>query len=224
MELAEWRELAEAVNADIEAMARASQVHRQMRATIRTRQIQLTEEQFIDAEAFGGDPGQPRVFEVAGARLKVWKVHRLGMDLSDVKGADLYYELGDSKYVLVQYKKPSNSGRVHLDDEQLTELENSCPVWCLPTKRFNCGAWYALAKPSGAAYFPACEVRELFQGFQTRKWEFFVNGMTKDYFQEEFGRCHIGARTQPINVTEYERMSLERDRVVVHVRQEEGRR
>jgi hypothetical protein len=218
MDAAEWRELAAAVNADIGAMTRAVQTQSQMRAAILQRQVDRTEEQFIDEEAYDAVPGEPRVFTIAGTEVMVWKVHRLGLDLSDVKGADLYYELGDRKFVLVQYKKPNASQRVPLDDEQLTDLQEACPVACLPTNRFSCGSWYALRKSRGAAYFPACEVRELFGSFQSRKSEYFVNGLTREQFQDDFGRCHLGARTRLIDLDSYVHASMDRDRVVVHAR------
>ena len=219
MDRDEWRRLAAEVNFDIAGMSRAAQTQADVRAILEQRRQRPTEEQFIDEEAFEASPAQPRTFRVAGADIRVWKTHRLGLDLSDVKGADLYYELGDLKFILVQYKIENSSGRIKLDDQQLRELQNACPVDCLPTQRFSCGSWYALRKTAGeTTYFPACEARKRFGRYKSRKSEFFINGLTKTQFQIDFGVCRIGARTKIVNLDIYEQMALSSDHVLIHAK------
>ena len=203
-------------------MTRAAQTQADVRSILQQRRLTPTEEQFIDEDAFESAPGQPRLFRVAGAELKVWKIHRLGLDLGDVKGADLYYELGDRKFVLIQYKIPNSLNRVRLDDDQLQELQDACPVPCLPTQRFNCGSWYALRQSTGTVYFPACEARRLFGGYASRKAEYFVNGLERAHFQQDFGRCRIGARTQLIDLEEYVQFTTDSDRVLVQAHNRNG--
>lgn len=217
MNIDEWRRLATAVNADIGGMSRATQTRTDVRAILQRRQHVPTEEQFIDTDAFDSRLGQPRTFRIADVEVKVWKTHRLGLDLSDVKGADLYYELGERKFILIQYKIPSSSDRVNLDEQQLQDLQNACPVPCPPTQRFGCGGWYALAKSTTETmYFPACEAFRHFGAYKSRKSEYFINGLTKPQFQTDFSLCRIGARTEIIDLDLYEESALANDRVFIH--------
>ncbi|WP_345295525.1 hypothetical protein [Luteimonas vadosa] len=217
MNLEDWSLLARAVNRDVEMLTRASKTQGDVRDLLKTRSVSPSEEQIIDADCFGQAPGVHRIVRVAGSMLKIWKIHRAGLDLSDVKGADLYYELGNRKFVLVQYKKSSSTDRVVLDKPQLVELEKACPVNCLPTNRFCCGSWYALHGKKKIAYFTACEIRELFGAYKSRKADYFVNGLTRKQFLEAFGSCNIGARTRPIRVAAYQTFSIDNDHVFFHV-------
>ena len=223
MNLEDWRVLARAVNRDVEMLTRASKTQDDVRSILKARRESPTEEQIIDADSFGASPGTPRTIVVAGSRLKIWKIHRADLNLSDVKGADLYYELGNRKFVLVQYKKSNSSDRVVLDGPQLEELKNACPVDCLPTNRFCCGSWYALYRKKKTAYFTACEIRELFGEYESRKADYFVNGLTQEQFLEEFGSCKIGARTRPVRAAAYQAFSVDNDHVVFRVKNEDPR-
>lgn len=211
----EWRSLAAAVNADIRGMSIAIAVRNQVRRELGRRQANPTEEFFIDQDAFGAEPTAPRTFEVMGTTVQVWKTHRAGLRCSDIKGADLYYEVSDQKFLLVQYKSPDLRGRVRLDDDQLTELEDACPTRCPPSNRFACGSWYAIRSSGGAKYFPGCEAREVFGAAASRSEKFFVNGLTQARFREDFGLCRIGARAKPIDVSQYKAWSVSHDRVYV---------
>jgi hypothetical protein len=214
----EWKSLAKAINSDIAGLSRAASVQAEVRQTIKKRLDSPTEEQFIDEDAFGQLSPAPRTVWIDGHEVKIWKVHRTGLNCSDVKGADLYYELGDRKFALIQYKSPSPKGRVTLDVDQLNVLENACPVACPPTSRFGCGSWYAIRSTTRNAYFTACEARALFGKYSSRDFDYFVNGLTKEQFQQEFSRCHIGARTRPIDILNYRENALERNRVFIHVK------
>lgn len=214
----EWKSLAKAINEDIAGLSKAASVQAEVRQTIKMRLKSPTEEQFIDEDAFGQPSPAPRTVWIDGHELKIWKVHRVGLKCSDVKGADLYYELGNRKFALIQYKSPSPKGRVTLDVDQLDVLENACPVACPPTSRFGCGSWYAIRSAAKSAYFTACEARALFGKYGSRDFAHFVNGLTKEQFQQEFGRCHIGGRTAPIDVLAYREHALERNRVFIHAK------
>lgn len=219
MKLNEWRSLVKAVNADITGMAKAQQVQIDVRAAIRHRAANPMEEQLIDADAFDQGLGQPKRVTINGVEVKISKLHRAGIDAKDVKGADLFYEISNNKFVLIQYKSPSASGRVLLDDEQLSELQSNCPNTCPPSIRFSCGSWFALRSTSGDAYFPACEARRIFGTHKSRKADAFINGLTKVQFHNEFGKCHIGARTRPIKPFALEQMAIIFERVVFVVTQ-----
>lgn len=215
----EWEALVRAVNADIEGMAKAQQVQASVHEAIRHRAANPMEEQFIDADAFDQALGQPKTVTIHGVELKISKLHRVGLQAKDVKGADLFYEILDKKFVLIQYKSPSPNGRVLLDAEQLSELQANCPSFCPPSNRFKCGSWFALRSTNGDAYFPACEARRIFGVHKSRKADAFINGLTKTQFQVHFGKCFIGARTKPIKISALRKMAIVYSRVVFFVSQ-----
>lgn len=219
MKLDEWKSLVKAVNADIKGMAKAQQVQASVHGAIQHRAANPMEEQLIDADAFDQGLGQPKTVIIHGVKVKISKLHRAGIGAKDVKGADLFYEISDKKFVLVQYKSPSASGRVSLDDVQLSELQSNCPNTCPSSVRFSCGSWFAIRSTTGDAYFPACEARRIFGDYSSRKFDAFINGLTKKQFQKEFGKCHIGARTKPIKLSILEEMAILFDRVVFVVTQ-----
>jgi len=212
----EWRSLAQSVNRDIAGMTRAAATQEGVRAALNQRNSRATEEFFIDEDSFGSQPTQARIFTGGTVELKVWKTHRAGLSSSDIKGADLYYEISDRKFILVQYKTPSRSGRVTLDADQLDELQAACPVQCPPTHRFSCGSWYALRSTGSGSFFTACEAKALFGVYASRDRKYFVNGLAQTRFYEEFGACRIGGRTEPIEIHDYMQYSLEHDRVLIN--------
>ena len=215
MEVSEWRELVQDINSDIAAISRAVQTRGEIHDQIAARAVRPNEEFFIDDDAFGMQPSEPREFGLHGASIKVWKVHRAGIWAGDIKGADLYYEIDDKKFVLVQYKTPDKRDRVNLDKEQLDELVNACPIDCPPSKRFGCGSWYLIRTKDDREYFPACEARKIFGRNNSRYRRFFINGLVESQFMQDFGACQIGARTKPIDVSEYREWSVANDYVFV---------
>lgn len=216
MNPSEWRSLAQSVNRDIAGMARAAATQEGVRAELDQRDFRATEEFFIDEDSFGSRPNQARRFTVGTVELKVWKTHRAGLSCSDIKGADLYYEISDRKFILVQYKTPSRNGRVTLDADQLDELQAACPVKCAPTHRFSCASWYALRSAGLGNYFTACEAKALFGAHASRHRKYFVNGLDQTQFYGEFGACRIGGRSKPIEIQDYMQYSLEHDRVLIN--------
>lgn len=219
MKLEEWKSLIESVNADIAGMAKAQGIQTSVRDEIRHRAANPMEEQLIDADAFGQDLGKPRSVVIHGVTMKISKLHRAGISAKDIKGADLFYEISDKKFVLIQYKSPSAGGRVSLDDAQLSELQANCPNKCPPSIRFSCGSWFALRSISGDSYFPACEARRIFGSHKSKKTDAFINGLTKTQFQKDFGKCLIGARTKPIKLSVLKQMAIMFEHVVFVVTQ-----
>jgi hypothetical protein len=211
----EWRALVGQVNADIHGMSVALATRDAVRRDLDDRATAPTEEFFIDADAFGWEPTTPRDFVVAGTKVQVWKTHRAGLGSSDIMGADLFYEVSDTKFVLIQYKTPSRRRRVTHDAAQLDVLKGACPFQCPPSNRFACGSWLALRSTDGTKYFPACEGQQIFGKLKSRHEQFFVNGLTRERFHEDFGLCRIGARTQPVDVAQYRDWSVGEDRVFI---------
>ena len=218
----EWTELASEINSDIATISRAVQTQGDVHKAIGAREDRPNEEFFIDEDAFGYRPSKPREFKCYGAKMTVWKIHRAGLGATDIKGADLYYEIRKNKFVLIQYKKPDKKDRVHIDKEQLDELVAACPIDCPPSSRFGCGSWYLIRSEDDREYFPACEARKLFGKYKSRFRKFFVNGLAEERFKHDFGLCRIGGRTQPIDVAEYREWSVENDYVFVSAVRNEG--
>lgn len=211
----EWRTLARDINSDIASMSRAIQTQGDVHNEILKRRNNPQEEQFIDEDAFGTDPTEPREIECYGAVLRVWKIHRMGLKCKDIKGADLYYEIADNKFVLIQYKRPNKRKRIKLDNKQLNELKDACPIECPPSNRFGCGSWYQVISRDVNQYLPACEAINVFGKYESRHLRYFINGLTRERFLEDFGLCRIGARTKPIELSTYRALSMARDRVII---------
>jgi hypothetical protein len=219
MSPAETQSLIRDVNADIARMARATQTRQEIHAAILFRANAPLEEQLIDEDSFGFPSGQPRVVRWENVELKVWKIHRAGLRSTDIKGADLYYEIANNKFVLIQYKSPSVTGRVTRDAQQLAVLKSACPNRCSPANRFSCGSWLSLRDASGATYYPACEAERVFGTFASRSKSAFINGLTKSQFHSDFGGCRIGGRTNPIDVDAYISSRVNADNLFFRVEQ-----
>jgi len=218
----EWRELAQDINTDIAGMTRARAVRDRVKSEMSLKAANRGEEQFIDDDAFGVDSCGPRKWTLDGIVIEVTKLHRNGLKSSDVLGADLFYEIEGKKFVLIQYKSPSKNGRVQCDHNQLTKLREACPVKCLPTQRRKCGAWYAIRSDSGGVYFPACEADAIFDSHDSRTTNHFNGGLTTEDFQDEFRICHIGGRTDPIDIPSFTEASLAADRLFIKVNRHVG--
>lgn len=216
----QWKRLVEGVNADIAGMARAQRMRDDLRGEIQRSFAQPTEEQFIDEDCFDQPRGTPKTHFVGGVEIKVWKLHRAGLHSSDVKGADLFYEIEDKKYVVVQYKTPNKRERVYREAAQMEELLDVCPVIdCPPSDRFRCGAWFALLSGNLDMHFPACEAQAVFGTKRSRQSSAFINGLSKTQFRADFGLCRVGARTRPIDIGSYQERSIQEDRLFVRVEQ-----
>lgn len=219
MDLEEWGQLVRTLNQDIGKMLRAQRRSDEIHGAIQLRATNPTEEQFIDEDLNKQPIGTPMTFTVAGTQIKVWKLHRWGLESRDVKGADLFYEITNTKFTLIQYKMPNRHDRVILNSTQLSELQAACPVECLPSDRFSCGAWYALRSGRNSAYFPACEAKQIFDRFKSRRTGAFIKGLSQRQFEQDFGLCRIGARTRPVGINEYRDVRVQEDRVFVRVSQ-----
>ena len=215
MKQEEWGELVRDINSDIASLSHAIQTQGDVRSEIQARAAKPNEEYFIDEDVYSLKPSDPVERKCYGAMLKVWKIHRGGLLCRDIKGADLYYEISDKKFVLIQYKSPNKRNRIALDRDQLDELKNACPMRCPPTNRFGCGSWYKIRSKDDREYFTACEALKLFGGRKSRLRKYFVNGLSHDRFESDFGSCRIGARTKPIDIDDYLSWSINNDHVFV---------
>lgn len=226
MDEREWYDLVNRINADIAGIARAQSTLNDVHAERMNRLNSPVEEDFIDRDSFGEVPGEPNYISINGIEIAVRKLHRRGIRCSDIKGADLIYELEGRKFCLIQYKSPSRRRRVPLDREQLRELINACPNPCPPITNEGlrtCGSWYSVQEKGSSYYMRACEAREVFGDYASKSIGAFSQGISKASFQDMFAKCWIGARVAPIDVGFYLAESVANDRVVVHAQQSDYR-
>jgi hypothetical protein len=102
----EWRTIVDHINRDILGIIRAQQILAEVHEELDRRSKNPIEEDFIFADGFGHDPGAARSRIIDGVVIQVRVLHRRGLQQSDIKGADLLYEVAGRKFVLTQYKSP----------------------------------------------------------------------------------------------------------------------
>jgi hypothetical protein len=170
------------------------------------------EQDYIYSEHFGQRPSEPIVTQVGNFRVTTRILHQTGIRMSDIRGADLLYEIEGEKFALIQYKKSSDA-IIKNDPQQLDDLISNCPEACLnkrkrpipirwlPLKLNSfCGCWYNVINEEGKHnYMHACEAEAIFSGKGTASVNAFGMGITKDTYLELFSSCRIGAflRTIP---------------------------
>lgn len=219
---ARWSSLIEWINDDIRGIIRSQMVLDDINSNLAERDVRPLEEDFIDTDAFGGDPGKPRVIRVDGVDILVRKLRRRGLRQTDVAGADLLYEIAHRKFVLIQYKTPDKQGRIDKDSEQFARLLDSCPHQCSGDKLFDlsrCGAWLAIQSSSETLYLSACHAADVFGDAASRKVDRFARGVSKEVFQQLFARCWTGACTAPSEFAYLAWEALDSDRLLVSVLQ-----
>jgi hypothetical protein len=222
MEDADWRQLVSDINLDITGIIRAQRILDEVNAELGKRTARPIEEDFIHADAWGRDPGTPRVFDIDGVEIQTRMLHRRGIHQRDVKGADLLYEIAGKKFALIQYEAPDGRDLVRVDRTQLEELMAAYPNPCPPHARNlwpTCGAWYAVRSTSVSAYLPACKAHDLFEQAAARSMAYFAGGLPHEAFQQVFARCWTGARIAPVEMAYSAWALLEADRVLFTVLQ-----
>ena len=108
----EWQTLVANINADVSGMLRAQQTLDEVHDDLQRREKSVVEEDFIFEDGWGVDTNAPNIRELYGVRIATRVLHRRGLALRDIKGADLLYEIVGRKFTLVQYKKPNRRGLV----------------------------------------------------------------------------------------------------------------
>jgi hypothetical protein len=221
----EWRTVVSFINADIAGILRSQRTDalrrmharrtlREIKKELAARERRPKEEDFIDADIHGDEPVAPVTRRVDGVRLQIRKLHRKGLTEGDIKGADLLYEIAGVKFVLIQYKTPSQQQRVTLDHEQLDELIGECPNskmnFCPPHNPAldeTCGAWFAVRSAGESGYLPACLVNDNFGEVGSAKQEQFIPlaPYSQKAFERAFARCLIGARVGRKRFKDYRR-------------------
>jgi hypothetical protein len=204
----ENRELArvfELIIGDAAAIAHNQRVLADVHVHLDQRYENPFEQDLIYADHFGARPSEPREFTFKGVRITSHVLHQTGRQLSDIRGADLLYEIEDEKFILILYKKVHNT-RVPNNPRQLRSFLNNCPEKCwhrkcrpLPAHYLPlmlnpfCGCWYCLITGVKHTYFHACEVEAIFNGRQSASADEFGTGLSRRSFMELFASCRIGA-------------------------------
>lgn len=209
------------INAEIRRLVHNQRIRAEIRDRLEARDQRPLEEDFIDADLRDERVGAPTVRRINGVTIRVWKLHRRGASASDIRGADLMYEIEGAKFVLVQYKTPNNQGVVAGDLDQLDALMRSCALDCppppLPSR--GCGGWQAVRNDAGF-YHPACMAREIFGRHESRAERAFVGGLSKQAFDSAFAQCAVGSSVRLSNPEAAIDASVESGHLVIVARQE----
>lgn len=196
--LSDMHETAEAI---VHNQLILNEVHKELQNNIEN----PFEQDSIYEEHFGQKPSEPKAKMVEGVQIITRVLHQTGKRLSDIKGADLLYEIEGEKFILVQFKK-SYEGKVKGDKEQLERLLKNCPPMCpykirtperIPFKIIGlCGIYYRAHSNSGdVKYLHACEAKSIFGKSDSVSFSEFSSGMSKETFIDLFAICRIGAIT-----------------------------
>ena len=193
----EYAATVDIINEHVTAILRGRALLRSVREALAENANRPFEQDHVFARHYGRAPSEAQQHLVHGVAITSRILHQTGTNLSDIAGADLLYEVEDSKYVLIQYKR-ANAGRVTNDPEQMTELIGGCPSRCNShlLSAFWCGAWVALVvSDADQVILPSCAARDVFAGRKSATVSSFKRAMTHSTFDELFAKCYAGART-----------------------------
>jgi hypothetical protein len=223
MRLQDWGTIIASINVDITGIVRAQQTLQDIHQEMELRAGVPTEEDFITEDVLSTSLARPQIKIIGGVPVEISWLHRRGIGVSDVKGADLLYEIADRKFAVVQYKV-EHGGRVKRDRAQLKDLIDACPNGCppyLPGMVRKCGAWFAVKSRGPDYYLPACIAEDCFGPFDSIGKSWFTPGLSYEYFEHTFARCLTGAPVAKLEAIRFqlERTVVERDLLLVSVMQ-----
>jgi hypothetical protein len=213
----DWQTVISAINLDVSNIIRAQRTRSDIYESLERRYQNLQEEDSIFSDAFGYEPGISRSKFIDGVEIQTRMLHRQGLRQEDIMGADLLYEIQGKKFAIIQYKKSDGRKRVKKDTQQIRNLIDARPNACdgftlhlFPT----CGSWHRLISESGSYYMPACLAESTFGDQVSLSENRFFDGIDEDTFSKLFGRCWIGARTNPKELSYLTWSTLSQDRVL----------
>lgn len=134
--------------------------------------------------------------KVHGLTLRKKIVHMKG---EDYHGADVYFEVENEKFALVQFKKQKND-RYEFDQEQLDSLTEWCDL-CAQNKDRPpfCPAFFWLVNDRKAKHriVRACQLKRILgKRKSARCEELDKKGVTRSTFRELLARCWVGAPSE----------------------------
>lgn len=190
---------------DAAAIIHNQKVLADIHAELEKRLLDPFEQDLIYFDKFGERPAEPKKITHNGVVISISVLHQEGIGLSDIRGADLLYEIEREKFLIIQYKRPADTS-VKTDLYQLRTLLDNCPKSCsvhkyrpisfdwLPLKLNGwCGSWYCIAADGNRRYVQACEAETIFANKKSARLENFQSGLTKMTLLELFSSCRIGA-------------------------------
>lgn len=190
---------------DVSAIIHNQLVYAGIHDELEVNRLRPYEQDFIYRDHFDAFPGQPKTHTLHGVKITSRVLHQTGIRLSDIRGADMLYEVEREKFVLIQYKRADNQ-LIKNDKEQLDRLLGNCPENCknigkrpfpatyVPLKTFAfCGIWYRVINGFEITNVTACEAESIFQGKSSQPYSSFQKGLSQYTFNELFASCRIGA-------------------------------
>jgi len=230
--------LSEALLADAATVIHNQAVLAGIHADLDKNAIRPFEQDYIYADHYKDPPSAPRTIELNGVSITSRVLHQTGIGLSDVRGADLLYEIEDEKFGLIQYKRASN-GYVKIDKNQLTVLLGNCPEVCMHNKRrplpeawiplkINsfCGVWYCIVdrdRSGERKYVHGCEAESIVGNKSTVALTEFDFALSKSTFLELFASCRLGALLRTLNgnemMSQYVSSAIENRHLIFEVTQ-----
>jgi len=202
------------------------------------------EQDLIYEAVYGSKPAEGRKIQVDGVEIVARILHRTGKRQRDIRGADLLYEIENEKFVLVQFKRADEKGRVHGEAEQLAELLEQCPAVCFYKRkpspvlppRLNgfCGVWYRVDVPhlKNAYFVHGCESLQIFAKGEGKNFSEmashaqksvpagqFERGLDQDMFLRLFAMCRLGAIVRIKKPSRYIETLQEQQHLIFHILQ-----
>jgi hypothetical protein len=199
----EYLEAIGSANDLIAGIVHAQEVLANIKEELRRNLSNPFEQDWIYREQSGDFPAAPKIIQWQGVEIQTRILHQTGINLSDIHGADLLYEIEGEKYVIVQFKR-ENSGRIQNDAAQLRKLLENCPGVCRyhrnppmfipPRMEGFCGVWHRInTSNEEQKYLHACEIKEIFGDRGSAGVEEFRSGIQHETFMDLFASCRIGA-------------------------------
>lgn len=229
MEIEEFNIMIQQMLDNVNAIIHHQMVIGEIKQELADRRNQPFEQDSIYLDKYGSLPSEPEKRNICGVDFTITILHQEGKQLSDIKGADLLYEIEGEKYILVQYKNADIFGKIKADLSQLQTLLKNCPSICYYKKkprddvpyRMNgfCGCFYRVDYKNIKKYLHACEVNQIFGNKNTKPFTEFSVGICKETFEELFATCRLGAMTKTKESKYYINEILKQDHFILHVLQ-----
>lgn len=207
MEISEYNDTMRQMAEQVNSIVHNQRVLADVNSELDRNQNNPFEQDYIYQDQYGSIPSNPIERTIGGVQITTRILHQTGQQLSDVVGADLLYEIKDTKYILVQYKRvPVDSPSFTVDPIQLKKVIGNCPSICLyrrnkPTSvptvmNGYCGCFYRIISTDESKFLPACEIDWLSSASNSIKTTLISSGLSTDTFEELFAFCRIGALTR----------------------------
>jgi len=166
-----------------------------------------------------GEEPDEATFKIHGVKIRKKIVHRKS---EKYNGADVYIEVEDTKFALVQFKLASST-RFNFDESELKNLEKWCDICLVDSMRpIACPSFVWLIRNYGNGIekhriLKVCQLRKILKNRSSAKIkEFDFHGITRDTFRELLAVCWEGAPyTRKLSTQDLLRYAESLNRLVV---------